>query len=151
MFCKWRDSVAFQLYVKQPRDSNRCFCRQLENADWVSPHFPSIRVHPWSRVTKLSITRTLTHSVQDLSLPGFEAFVSWLHVVSDEQRTAERWRKAPAWFAFRAIFTVLDENDKLERLRENLIISPLTGLDLIICTSKSPASPVSADYSVPKG
>lgn len=95
--------------------------------------------------------RTLAHSVQDSSLLGFEAFVSRLHVVSDEQRTAERWRKAPARFAFRAVFTVLDENDKLERLRENLIISPLTGLDLIICTSKSPASPVSADYSVPKG
>lgn len=98
-----------------------------------------------------SVNSTLAHWVQDSSRFGFKTFASWLCVVSDEQGTAECWRKAPAWFAFRAVFTALDKNDKLECLRENLIISSLTGLDLIICTSKSPASPFSADYSVPEG
>lgn len=44
-----------------------------------------------------------------------------------------------------------DENDKVEQLWENLIISPLTGQDLIIYTSKSSTSLFSADYSPPGG
>lgn len=51
----------------------------------------------------------------------------------------------------RCCFHGSDENDKVEQLWENLIISPLTGQDLIIYTSKSSASPFSADYSAPGG
>ncbi len=48
-------------------------------------------------------------------------------------------------------FHASDEADKVEQLWENLIISPLTGQDLIILTPKSSASPFSADNSAPEG
>lgn len=112
------------------------------------PHFPA---SPFTCDLRESFNLKLVWSVQDSSISGVEALCIWTSCGLGWAATAERGRKARAWFAFRAVFTALDGNDKPERLRENLIISPLTGLDLIICTSKSAASPSSADYSVPGG